>query len=478
VIAAACQVDGLLYAAFIMLAFGTWLGGLLTVQTGLYFTGHTCSRVIVVLNALFDSGAVVYLGLWGIGQISPKASLAKIVGGYLGLGVVLFSVGAYFWTVADPKKDEDGIIEEEEEKEEEKEPDGSCKLSEELLTTVSFVPYRMETTQLTNEFEGEVPMDEPEVDLDGNRGSSEDHQLQLVHSSSSQASDGVERNHDADEADYTIIAERSPRQELLTTVSFVPSWMETTQSTNELEVEVPTDEQEGDADDNRDSTEDHQLQLGHHKSLEPLDGVERSHDADEVDYVIIAKRSARQQLTSTPALMLALFFGIHTTANQWALTTTRDFLAYLGDDELNNRYLTIFTLLLPASLLALPFVDVIIIRLGFHGGFQCINVLALAYNLIRTTSDNLHVQIIGFIFFSFFRCFLFGVTFSFLPTMFASNVNGKATGLLYMITGLTAFLNIPFVNLAVQTYDGDFFIPNLIYTILVVPCMVAAWYGI
>jgi hypothetical protein len=248
--------------------------------------------------------------------------------------------------------------------------------------------------------------------------------------------------------------------------------------TNELEAEVPADEPQGDVDDNHDSTEDHQLQLGHHTSLEPPDGVERSHDADKADYVIIAEQSARQQLTSTPALMLALFFGIHTTANQWALTTTRDFLAYLGDDELNNRYLTIFTLLLPASLLALPFVDVIIIRLGFYGGFQSINVLALAYNLIRTTSDNLNVQIVGFICFSFFRCFLFGITLGFLPTIFSSNVNGKATGLLSMITGLAAYFNIPLGNLAVETYDGDFFVPNLLYTILVVPCTVAAWYGI
>jgi hypothetical protein len=126
----------------------------------------------------------------------------------------------------------------------------------------------------------------------------------------------------------------------------------------------------------------------------------------------------------------------------------------------------------------LPFVDFVLIRFGFHGGFQCINVLALTYNLIRTTSDNLNVQIAGFIFFSFFSCFLYGVTLSFLPTIFSSNIIGKATGLLYMITGITAFLNIPLAKLAVETYDGDFFVPNLIYTILVVPSTVAAWYDI
>ena len=71
----------------------------------------------------------------------------------------------------------------------------------------------------------------------------------------------------------------------------------------------------------------------------------------------------------------------------------RDYLAYLGDDELDNRYLTIFTLLLPASIVSVPLVDVIVLRLGFAGGFQSINALALGYSIIRVASTNLNVQI-------------------------------------------------------------------------------------
>jgi hypothetical protein len=374
-------------SAFIMLSFGTWTGGLLTVQTGMYFTGQTRSRVIFGLNALFDSGSITYLGLWGIGQIS-NASLTAIAGGYLGLGVVLFGVGSYFWTVALPEEEDEDYTREV------VESDESVMVTEELRTAASFAPSGRESTQ-GSEGEGEDAMVEPdEADVDGKH----------------------------------------------------------------------------------DSSETRQHQMGHVSSPEPPDGVEQGLEADdEADYVIIAERSPRQQLTSLPGLMLCFFFGVHTTANQWALTTTRDFLAYLGDDELNNRYLTIFTLLMPASLLALPFVDAMIVRYGFHGGFQCINALALAYNLIRTASDNLNVQIAGFIFFSFFRCFLFGVTFSFLPTILAPKVTGKASGLLFFIAGVTAFLNIPLANLAVETFDGNFFVPNLIYTILVIPCIAAAW---
>jgi hypothetical protein len=62
--------------------------------------------------------------------------------------------------------------------------------------------------------------------------------------------------------------------------------------------------------------------------------------------------------------------------NQWNLTTQRDFLAHLGDEQ--DKYLTIFTLLMPASMLVYPFVDAAITQYGFVGGLQGINLLALA----------------------------------------------------------------------------------------------------
>jgi hypothetical protein len=77
----------------------------------------------------------------------------------------------------------------------------------------------------------------------------------------------------------------------------------------------------------------------------------------------------------------------------WTLATMRDFLAYLGDDELNNRYLTIFTLLLPASIVSVPLVDVIVLRFGFVGGFQSVNALALGYSIVRIATASLDVQI-------------------------------------------------------------------------------------
>jgi hypothetical protein len=193
-------------------------------------------------------------------------------------------------------------------------------------------------------------------------------------------------------------------------------------------------------------------------------------------YVLVADRSPAQQLISVPFLLTVTFTTLMITANQWTLTTSRDFLAFLGDDEVDNKYLTIFTLLGPASLLAIPCTDAITTKYGFQGGLQGINALALGYMLVRLLSDDLNVQIVGFILFSFFRSFLFGVTFSILPVLLSADTVGKATGLLYALAGVTSYVNIPLSKFAIEQQNGDFFLPNLIYTILIAPCVFAAWW--
>jgi hypothetical protein len=67
------------------------------------------------------------------------------------------------------------------------------------------------------------------------------------------------------------------------------------------------------------------------------------------------------------------------------------------------------------------------------------------------------------------------VTFGILPTFLDQKVIGKAAGILYFSGGIANFLNIPMKDLAVKHLDGDFFVPNLVYTILLLPCIAAAW---
>ena len=193
-------------------------------------------------------------------------------------------------------------------------------------------------------------------------------------------------------------------------------------------------------------------------------------------YVAVCDRTPRQQLMSGPFLLLMGFFTIHVLGNRWILVTTREFLAFLGDDELNNRYLFIFTILAPASLVAVPIMYTIVNIFGYSGGFQMINVFAMIHFLIRILSTDLNAQIVGFLFFSLFRSMFFGITLSSVPIILGLNVVGKASGILFAVSGVLSFINIPLADYAVQQQGGDFFIPDMFHTILIIPCIVLAFF--
>ena len=183
---------------------------------------------------------------------------------------------------------------------------------------------------------------------------------------------------------------------------------------------------------------------------------------EDGNHVLISERSILQQLKTKQFLLLLLFYTFSSCFNVYALSTARDFLAYLGDDETGNLYLSLFVVMTPVSLIGLPFMDYIVNRYGYHAGLQSINVLALSYSIVKVSSASLNVQILGFVLFSMFRCFLFTVCFSFLPTFVVGKVVGRGVGVMVLCQGVTSLLNIPLSSRAVNSLDGNFFLPNLL----------------
>ena len=106
-------------------------------------------------------------------------------------------------------------------------------------------------------------------------------------------------------------------------------------------------------------------------------------------------------------------------------------------------------------------------RFGYHVALQVVNILAIVHGIIKVCFANLNVQIVGFVAFTFFRCFLYAVSLSCTASFIGSNAIGKATGTLYVLAGLASFVNIGLAHLATST--GDFFIPNLIFLVGTIP---------
>ena len=395
-------VDHLLYLAFVSIGLMSSASSIMTVKTGMVFAddpntikvdnkddntsagnqreNQNQSRVISVLNALFDAGSVTYLGLWGISELGPSISTVFVM--YLVLAVFCFGGVIIFWIAL-----------------------GDSALS----------PVSSEYTE--NDVSTEKEDCERRITLDT-----------LAASALLAQNDDVAEDTSTDKPEIT---------ENLVGDTASPA------------------------------------QKSESERLYPVGSlVEESMP----DYVPVCDRTPRDQLLSLPFTMLLVFFAINLALNQFVLTTARDFLGYLGDEESSKQYLSIFTLLMPASILGLPFTDQVIARYGFHVGLQTICLLAAVHGIIQVSCDELNgVQIFGFAVFSFYRCFLFSIVFSYLPTLLSPDVVGKGVGAMHLAGGTFAFLNIPLSNVAVKHLDGNFFIPNLLYTLLVIPCSAAAW---
>jgi hypothetical protein len=321
--------DRVLFAANGFLAMTTWMGGQLTVQVGMHFAGHTKSRAIFLLNALFDGGSVTYLFLWWLAQVG-SLSLTAVAGGYLVVGVLLSAASLYFWFVAVSEHDEEDM----------------------LYGTV----------------------DRPAI---SNTDVGKETAMPPSSSPSSRSADDAANTLSVPPlTSATQVAPRTVKCVGGTTESSPDSRRDASccKVTSIEEKAIP---QDGLVDEEQDTGSSSGADL----------------NTESPPYVLVANRSVKQQLLSKPYLLLCLFFSLHVTMNMWTLATMRDFLAYLGDDELDNRYLTIFTLLLPASIVSVPLVDAIVIHYGFAGGFQSINALALGYSIIRLATTNLNVQI-------------------------------------------------------------------------------------
>ena len=361
------------------------------------FHGKAQQRVISVLNALFDSGALTYLGLWAI-QNASGVKLEFLIGAYLLAGTCFFGAAMYLWHVVVPVS--------------------ACEDDNDDKPT--------EVPKLDATAEGR----EGNVDREGGF-----------------APEG---------ANFTMDETKVLKESL-------------NQRTGDPEID---DNMEKSQDDSRDVSMPSNDSRTANDAVAPSDGDDEDEDGN---YVLISERPILHQLRSKQFLLLLLFYSFYSCLNVYALGTARDFLAYLGDDATGNLYLSLFVLMTPVSLLGLPFMDYILNGYGYHAGLQSINVLALSYSIVKVSSGSLNVQILGFLLFSMFRCFLFTVCYSFLPTFMTGKVVGRGVGVMVLCQGVTSLVNIPLSSWAVNRLDGNFFLPNLMYTILIMPFFYVAW---
>lgn len=192
-------------------------------------------------------------------------------------------------------------------------------------------------------------------------------------------------------------------------------------------------------------------------------------------YQPIAERDPWDQLKSQQYVLMLSFFSVHLARNNYIMATARDFLAALGDDEEGNKYLSLFTGSSAMSLVGVPFIDIVIGKYGFPAALQAVNVLGSIHGIIQVASKNLDVQAVGFVVFSFYWCFTFSTSFSFLPTFLSGTTIGRGCWVISFVSAMFSLFSIGLADWSIQGLDGDFFIPNLLFLLLMVPTIYVAW---
>ncbi|KAL3826467.1 hypothetical protein ACHAXA_011276 [Cyclostephanos tholiformis] len=261
IMAVARDIDILLYISFVFVGMMVNSSHQNIIQVGMLFQGKTQQRVISVLNALFDSGALTYLGLWAI-QNASDFKLEFLIGAYLLAGTCFFGAAMYLWHVVVP---------------------------------VSAGKY------------------------DNDEESTEETKLDAT----------------AEEKEGIIGREGGPVQEgsnfnMEETKVFKDNLDQRTRDTG---IDITMRESRDDGQDVAMSSKD---------SRTVDDPVALNDDEQDGNYVLISERPILHQLKSKQFILLLSFYSFYSCLNVYALGTARDFLAYLGDDETGNLYLSLF----------------------------------------------------------------------------------------------------------------------------------------
>jgi hypothetical protein len=183
-----------------------------------------------------------------------------------------------------------------------------------------------------------------------------------------------------------------------------------------------------------------------------------------------------QQALSSPFIILTALYSFHDSRIAFVSTSCRDFLGSLGDDATGFRYLTVFSLTAPLSLLGLPLVDFLIEKRGYIFAIQMVNVCAIAHGLVLTGTENLNVQVLGFVLFSVYRCMAYAILLNYLEVIAKKHVLGKLTGVISVVPAVTNLINIPLSAWALGPLRGDFFWPNFLYTVVTLLCVIGVVY--
>lgn len=172
----------------------------------------------------------------------------------------------------------------------------------------------------------------------------------------------------------------------------------------------------------------------------------------------LSERAIGAQLCSAEFAFILLFSCIFFTRASLYLGLLGEFLAssrfsqYSSDTQ--SFYLNMLSAVVPLGALFAPVIDPMIKRLGFLWYAQWIAVVALVYSLFMFWG-RLEAQLVGCIFFTYFRANVFAYPGIYNLTVFGGRTVGTIQGLMFTLSAPFNYLSSPALAWTAQVNSFD-----------------------
>ena len=195
------------------------------------------------------------------------------------------------------------------------------------------------------------------------------------------------------------------------------------------------------------------------------------HSSSKAEFVPVHQRDFIGQIKSFEFLFVMLFASMQMLKANTYLGGVVGLLDSYGDKEVGHYYSKVFSFVLPAGIVCVPFIDKSINSLGLVGSLTLTTLIGLAFSGLAIIPD-LNWQIGTFAAFTIFRAFLYAVMSTFNAQIFGLETLGRITGVVFTSSSVMGLLQYPLIDITNSYFHGDYKYLLFFLCILTAPTLV------
>ena len=180
---------------------------------------------------------------------------------------------------------------------------------------------------------------------------------------------------------------------------------------------------------------------------------------ERIDQIGMHNAPLAKQLCTFDFTLALIFASLNMLRCNFYIMSVDSFLASIGDQ--NAFYANIFSFVLPAGVVMVPFIEATVSRMGILPTLQLTNWIGVFFGVLLLV-PSLSVQTLDFAVFACFRAYLYASYNTYVALTFGIHTMGRIIGVVYTNAAVVGLLQYPAVVLAEDYFHGNFTVVNLI----------------